>query len=847
MNKIYLSLIFGILVLFSIVFVSAIDWDDAFVYYDFGSSSGSVVDDIQNHARNGTVLNSSDWVSGKIGNALNFDSSQEQFVNFTDSVGFFNWTEQTISFWIYPYTNFTTVQYFWDGFGNRNYHLMQDSSNPWDFRMGGTSATFSGATEDISYDVVAPWWSLNNWHHIVIVYDSSGDNQFWADGESRVNSTDGWTPADSTFTYMGVKFELTQFANYTIDEFGIFNKKLSASEIADLWNGGAGLKFRGDVIVTLDAPADNSDIIDNSTSFTSTITPTGDFDLANATLYVWHSNNTLYNSSTNSLSGTIATSTTIDMNISIIEDGYVWNVRGCEGNGASGNCSFASANRTVNVKNYSIGNQAYSSTAIEGTSHDFYFNFSVSSPFSVNSATLRYNNTNFTGSISNLGGGNYQVSKDVITPSVAADFNVTFNWTIDLSDGVIIASGDNIQTVSNLGLDNCSTHTIQILNLSVANEETKAFLVGSTDNTSIKVDVNLFTSNTSTSSFASFSQLYSKSNPARVCISENLSTSEFFMDALIEYDADGYAKEFYNINKYSLNASSNPSENITLYDLDDDDSQEFVITYKDESFLAVSDALIQIRRKYVDDGVERTVELPKTGAAGRVVGHLVIDDVIYSFVVIKDGNILATFNNKRAVCQNPTLETCTIDLNSFSSGVTVENFQSATDFEYTLTYAESTRTISSTFVIPSGAVSTIFLNVTMNDALGTSVCNEAVTTSSGTLSCVVASTFGNATAIAQIYKDGKFISQGTINLSQEPEDIYGVSLVFLGVFLLLTIIGAGISDDPIFTSMFLIIGVILLFALNLVDHSGFIGKGASLLWGIIAIILVVIKAAARRT
>jgi hypothetical protein len=43
--------------------------------------------------------------------------------------------------------------------------------------------------------------------------------------------------------------------------------------------------------------------------------------------------------------------------------------------------------------------------------------------------------------------------------------------------------------------------------------------------------------------------------------------------------------DIYNIQKYALNGTSNPWQNITLYDLADAQNQPFKITYKDRKGL----------------------------------------------------------------------------------------------------------------------------------------------------------------------------------------------------------------------------------------------------------------------
>ena len=62
---------------------------------------------------------------------------------------------------------------------------------------------------------------------------------------------------------------------------------------------------------------------------------------------------------------------------------------------------------------------------------------------------------------------------------------------------------------------------------------------------------------------------------------------------------------------------------------------------------------------------------------------------------------------------------------------------------------------------------------------------------------------------------------------------------------MMTLIGVGISDSPVITGVFIFVGLILLFAMNLVKNTGFIGAGATILFFAIAMILVIVKASRR--
>jgi hypothetical protein len=162
-----------------------------------------------------------------------------------------------------------------------------------------------------------------------------------------------------------------------------------------------------------------------------------------------------------------------------------------------------------------------------------------------------------------------------------------------------------------------------------------------------------------------------------------------------------------------------------------------------------------------------------------------------------------------------------------------------------MSYNETSRTITSLFTIPSGIPANTSLLVTQENALGTSVCIDYLNSTSGTLTCTLPATIGNSTVRATLYKDGNFRGWGSVKLDQKSSDLYGGIVVILSVLVLVTIMGVGLSNNPIVTLVFVGIGAIVLFGLNLVSNTGFIGGTATILWLFIVIILVLIKGAKR--
>jgi tetratricopeptide (TPR) repeat protein len=176
------------------------------------------------------------------------------------------------------------------------------------------------------------------------------------------------------------------------------------------------------------------------------------------------------------------------------------------------------------------------------------------------------------------------------------------------------------------------------------------------------------------------------------------------------------------------------------------------VYYKDSSFLPVADALVQVQRKYLVNGSFITVEQPKTDDDGQTLVHLELNEVIYNFVIVKNGEVISTFENRLAYCPNPTFTDCEIFLNEYSSNSAVTDFTTISGLAFDLDFNRTTRDITLLFSVLSGSPATVLLNVTLNDNFGnTTICTDSVTSSSGTITCNVPAGFGNTSVIADIY------------------------------------------------------------------------------------------------
>ena len=138
------------------------------------------------------------------------------------------------------------------------------------------------------------------------------------------------------------------------------------------------------------------------------------------------------------------------------------------------------------------------------------------------------------------------------------------------------------------------------------------------------------------------------------------------------------------------------------------------------------------------------------------------------------------------------------------------------------------------------------LYVTTEDVASTSVCTDTLTSATGTLSCTIPNTIGNTTVRATIYRNGVYQAYGNVNLGQGLFTGYKSGIVvFLSVIVFLSLLGLGVSNNPMITAFFIALGVICLVLFNLVESAGFLGVGATVLFILIAIVVLLIKGARR--
>src|SRR3989344_4528479 len=199
--------------------------------------SGTTATDISASANNGTLTNGPIVTPGIIGQALQFDGNNDYVVS-ASNIGISGSGARTASFWIYPTsTGGRQTIVAWGAFSD-NFLWAPE----WDGAVGGDNIYIAGYNNDVYTTATLP---LNQWSHVAITYSGGASNTgtaIYYNGVSQAISLNGTGDTYNTTNsvlYVG----RDQLGNRQpffgkIDEVRIYNRALTAAEVAYLFTSG---------------------------------------------------------------------------------------------------------------------------------------------------------------------------------------------------------------------------------------------------------------------------------------------------------------------------------------------------------------------------------------------------------------------------------------------------------------------------------------------------------------------------------------------------------------------------------------------------------------------------------
>lgn len=468
MKKLLLLLLFGMILL--IGFVNAFNWSDGKIvsYWSFENTG------IDNRSTNNLSTTEAKYntTAGKIGMGLAMVNTT-QVINVSNL--HYNWDGANWSWSAWAKHNTTAGSY--EGiFSNRQNDI-------------GVNGYFSLGKMDtnkviVEVDAISIFEGItindNVYRYYTLVYNQPANNlSFYINGV-LVNSTTSAMDLGDTDNqvYLGTwAAVLSQTWKGFIDEVGVWNRTLNQSEITNLYNNGAGCVYGAVncvvesfiVSVTLNSPANNSQITTNFTTYNATITPQT-FTKTNATLNVWFNNGTFYTSQTNTtFNGNIST-----FNQSLPATGtYKWNVLGVQGDGNGTNSSFATNNFTIRYSLVITNSAFYNTTSYETAQETFTTQITTNGTAPTN-AFLVYNTTIKSATISTINSTVYNLSSSMDIPIGVTNNTFYFNFSL----GSLLTTTDSFQqNVSGAFFTGCNaTYSNDFLNVTFKDEVSNTYI-----------------------------------------------------------------------------------------------------------------------------------------------------------------------------------------------------------------------------------------------------------------------------------------------------------------------------------------------------------------------------------
>ncbi|MGC9602965.1 MAG: LamG domain-containing protein, partial [Minisyncoccia bacterium] len=204
-------------------------------YWKFDEGTGGTAYDASGHGNTGTLTNNPTWQTSAScvkGGCLSFDSSSNNYSNMGTSTSLNLQDSFSIVFWTYARSE-TAIN-------PRIFAKYIDANNNYRVYSKGINATSFGARfirNGVSYDNQAnlPSFQWNTWYHVAVVFN--GGLSFYINGSS-VSNYAGIAPSIGADTNLYIAKSESGYFNGVVDNARIYNRALSAAEVAAIYNSG---------------------------------------------------------------------------------------------------------------------------------------------------------------------------------------------------------------------------------------------------------------------------------------------------------------------------------------------------------------------------------------------------------------------------------------------------------------------------------------------------------------------------------------------------------------------------------------------------------------------------------
>ncbi|HUD10976.1 MAG TPA: LamG domain-containing protein, partial [Candidatus Saccharimonadia bacterium] len=209
-------------------------------YYPLDTDTGDEAYDVSANVNNGALIGSPSWVTGEIGDALSFNGTS-QYVTVPTSSTDSQTGSMTIEAWVnlsnYTNTNEILSKTIGSGSTNNTFELRTQASTG-DLQFLG----YDTALRTVTSTSAVP---TGGWHQVAVTKTGSTAT-LYIDGAPVGSGSVGTTTTNSNDMKIGARDDLTSgfFMNGAIDEVRLYDRTLSAEEVAGDYSAGAsGLEF----------------------------------------------------------------------------------------------------------------------------------------------------------------------------------------------------------------------------------------------------------------------------------------------------------------------------------------------------------------------------------------------------------------------------------------------------------------------------------------------------------------------------------------------------------------------------------------------------------------------------
>ncbi len=215
-------------------------------YYPLDETAGTTAADASGLGNNGTLLGDPQWVTGRIGGALDFDGDGD-YIDCGNDPKFDITDKLTVAAWL----NIRSILQPWSAViakGDSAWRISNDDTTT------GMHFGFEDGTRGWQAANSATQLNLNEWYHVCGVYDTSVGAKIYINGAEDGNNPDKEGITISTYNvWIGDNSQTSdrRYWDGLIDEVRVYDYALSEDEIEDLASGTvAGLvahyEFNGD-------------------------------------------------------------------------------------------------------------------------------------------------------------------------------------------------------------------------------------------------------------------------------------------------------------------------------------------------------------------------------------------------------------------------------------------------------------------------------------------------------------------------------------------------------------------------------------------------------------------------